>query len=207
MPDAAALNILNYFDFWSAVPLNGSASYTTIAEHTKLPQEVVQRILDHAMTLRIFAETEPRNPSSQIRHTSRSAALAKNPGLRALVSTVLDDAGPPMTIMTETLRRYSRGKPSMTQDMSQTSFALFHSGGVYGKYANSWEFIENDGEGENKGWRQRTFTEFMSYIKDIFRLEAVVEKAIDWKAAGKASVVDVSRSISLLCLVSLHLPS
>lgn len=192
MPDIACLNILNYFNFWHAVPLKGSSTYTEIAEHTKLPYDAIQRVLEHGFTLRIFAKANPGSTPVQVKHTSRSAALAQSAGLRALVCTLLDDAGPPMMVMNEALDRYSRGKKDLPQDMSETSFALFHSGEVSGKYNNSWELLENDGEGDNKGWRQKNFVEFMRYIKEIFMLESVVEKALDWKAAGKATVVDVS---------------
>ncbi|KAL1959679.1 hypothetical protein VTO42DRAFT_1265 [Malbranchea cinnamomea] len=194
MPDAAVLNILNRFDFWSAVPLDGSASYAEIAAHTRLPQEVVQRVIEHATTLRLFAYADTEESSPRIRHTSRSAALARSSGLRALVSTVLDDAGPPMAVMGEALQRYNYGKTTLEQDMSQTAFSLLHSNETFGRYANSWEFIENDGEGERKGWRQRNFVEFMNYIKEIFQLEKVVLECFDWKAAGKATVVDVGGS-------------
>lgn len=206
MPDAAALNILNHFDFWSAVPLGGSASYAEIAQRTSLPQDVVYRVLQHAVTLRIFVETSepPPPPASEappspppssrggVRHTARSAALARSAGLRALVGTILDDAGAPMMVMNEALRRYSFGRAELTQEMSESAFALLHSGGTFGKHGNSWELLENDGEGERKGWRQRNFVEFMRYIKEIFHLEGVVLEAHDWKAAGKATVVDVS---------------
>ncbi|KFA56101.1 hypothetical protein S40293_00201 [Stachybotrys chartarum IBT 40293] len=192
MPDTACLNILNYFDFWSAVPLDGSASYEDISKHTNLPLEVVRRVLEHGVTLQLFTRAEQ---PCHVKHTSRSAALAKQAGLRALVSTVLDDAGPPMSVMTEALRRYSLGKPSLTTDMRENAFTLFHSGAPYGrKYANSWEFIENDGEGDRKGWRQRTFVEFMNYLKDIFRLEHVIKDSYDWKAAGETTVVDLGGS-------------
>ncbi|PGG98679.1 hypothetical protein GX51_06686 [Blastomyces parvus] len=194
MPDAAALHTMNYFDFWSAVPVDGTASYADIAKHTSLPEDVAYRLLQHAMTLRIFSETEPGKPSSRVQHTSRSAALARSSGLRALVSTVLDDAGAPMMVMNEALARYSRGKPALTQEMNETSFALFHRNGIYGKYSNSWEFLENDGVGEKKGWRAANFAEFMRYVKHIFHLEEVVLKSHDWKAAGKATVVDLGGS-------------
>ncbi|KAI1375063.1 sterigmatocystin 8-O-methyltransferase [Hypoxylon crocopeplum] len=194
MPDAAALNILNYFDFWSAVPLEGTASYSEIAQRVSLPEDVVRRVLQHAVALRIFEETDPSKSASHIRHNSRSAALARSSGLKALVATILDDAGAPMMVMNEALNRYSRGKPTLTQDMNETSFALFHSGGQFGKHGNSWDLLENDGEGEKQGWRQRNFVEFMRYIKEIFHLEGVVLDAQDWKAVGKATVVDIGGS-------------
>ncbi|RYP17064.1 hypothetical protein DL766_008984 [Monosporascus sp. MC13-8B] len=191
IPDASALNVLNHFDFWSAVPLDGSASYEEIAKHTSLPQDVVYRIMQHAVTLRLFAETEPGKSSSRIQHTSRSAALAKQAGLRALVSSVLDISSAPMMVLNQALDRYSRGKSELTQEMSETAFALFHSGGTFsGKHRNSWEFLENDGEGERRGWRQRRFVEFMAYVKEIFHLEGIVLDALDWKAAGNAKLVD-----------------
>ncbi|KAI0845177.1 S-adenosyl-L-methionine-dependent methyltransferase [Daldinia vernicosa] len=194
IPDAAALNILNHFDFWSAVPLEGTASYPEIAQRVSLPEEVVQRVLQHAVTLRIFEETDPGKSSSRIRHTSRSAALARNAGLKALVSSVLGVASAPMMVMPEALRRYSSGKPALTQNMDETSFGLLYSGGKLGKYNNSWGLLENDGEGEKKGWRQRNFVAFMAYLKEIFHLEGILLDAYDWKAVGKASVVDVGGS-------------
>lgn len=183
-PDVAALNILNHFDFWSAVPLDGTATTSEIARHTNLPHEVVTRVLDHAKTLRLFTDAAP----DSIRHTSRSAALFKNAGLRALVTTILDDAGPPMTVMPQALEKYNVGQETLPEDMSRTAFYMFHGG----KYANSWEYIENDGDGEKKGWRSRNFTTFMGYLKDIFRLEQIVDSSYGWSESGDLSVVDVS---------------
>ncbi|KAM0326972.1 hypothetical protein ACHAQA_006093 [Verticillium albo-atrum] len=195
MPDVAVLNILNHFDFWGAVPVDGTASHATIAAHTKLPQEVVERVLEHATTLRLFAEVIPGKPSSGVRHSSRSAALAKNSGLRALVATILDDAGPPMTFMNRALEEHCQGKKELSQDMTQTAFAVLHNNdGPFGKYANSWDYIENDGKGDRKGFRSRNFVEFMRYLKEIFRLEQVVLDAYDWKAAGDIKVVDLGGS-------------
>ncbi|KAI0440639.1 sterigmatocystin 8-O-methyltransferase [Xylaria telfairii] len=193
IPDAACLNVLNHFNFWSAVPLNGSASYSEIAERVSLPKDVVTRIIQHGITLRLFEEVD--DDSSKVRHTSRSAALARQAGLQALVSSVLDITGPPMMAMTGALEKYAKGKTELTQDMSETAFALFHSTGPFGKkHTNSWEYLENDGEGDRRGWRQAKFVEFMRYIKEIFQLDGVVLDAYDWKAAGTATVVDVGGS-------------
>ncbi|KAG7119009.1 O-methyltransferase lcsG like protein [Verticillium longisporum] len=195
MPDVAVLNILNHFNFWDAVPLDGSANHATIAKHTSLPQEVVERVLEHATTLRLFAEVTPGRPASGVRHTSRSAALAKNTGLRALVAILLDDAGPPMTLMNRALEQHCKGQTELSQDMTKTAFAVLHNNdGPLGRYKTSWDYIENDGEGEKKGWRSRNFVTFMNYLKDIFRLEQVVLDAYDWKAAGDISVVDLGGS-------------
>ncbi|KAI1271923.1 sterigmatocystin 8-O-methyltransferase [Xylaria sp. FL0933] len=191
IPDAACLNVLNHFNFWAAVPLEGSASYSEIAERVSLPVDVATRFIQHATTLRLFEEVS----SSRVKHTSRSAALARQPGLQALVSSVLDITGAPMMAMPSALERFARGKSELTQDLSETAFALFHSTGPFGKkHTNSWEYLENDGEGDKRGWRQAKFVEFMKYIREIFHLEGVVLDAYDWQGAGKATVVDVGGS-------------
>ncbi|PHH70607.1 hypothetical protein CDD82_7019 [Ophiocordyceps australis] len=191
MPDVAVLTCLNAFNFWSAVPLDTPATYASISHFTHLPLPIVHRLLNHATTLRLFSPAT----ATSVKHSSRSAAIAKQPGLRALVSSLLDDASPPMTMLAEALRLYSLGKSDVSQNMEHSAFALFHRGGVYGRaYTTPWEFIENDGEGERKGWRQRNFVQFMGYIKDIFSFEKVMVEAIDWEAAGNATVVDVGGS-------------
>lgn len=193
MPDAACLNTLNQFDFWSAVPVDGTRSYEEIAKHVNLPLDVVQRFIKHGTTLRLFAETEPGSADTKVRHTSRSAALAQNPGLKALVVVTLETVGGPMMVMHEALEKYSRGKTELPNTVEETAFALLHKSGTFGGvFQNSWQQLEEDGEGEKKGWRQRNFVTFMNYVKDIFGLEGVIADAHDWKAAGNISVVDVS---------------
>jgi hypothetical protein len=169
------------------VPLDGTASYDEIAEKVKLPVDVVTRILQHSTNLRLFAETEPGKRSTKIQHSSRSAAVAKNTGLKSLIQAVLDDAGPPTTILHEALQRYSRGKPELTQEQKESAFALLHSGGAYSAHTNYFEYQES-----GDGWRSKSYTKFMGYLKEIFHMENLVLDLKDWKAVGKASVVDVS---------------
>lgn len=200
MPDAGCLNVLNQFDFWAAVPLTGEASYDEIAKHVQLPVDVVSRILDHAITMRFFLRDS--STATTVRHSSRSAALAKDDGLVALVQSVLDDTGPPMLVLPEALRKYSQGKSHLTKNMKETAFKLCHSGGTWGDFENSWSFIEDDGvaEGEvgyekrSKGWRQRSFVKFMVYIRELFKTEHLVLNALDWASVGDVTVVDVSHS-------------
>lgn len=135
IPDASCLNILNQFDFWNAVPVEGEASLAEIAEHVYLPVEAISRVLDHAFTMRFFMKPSPN--ATSVRYTSRSAALAKDAGLVALVQTVLDETGPPMLVLPEALRRYSQGKPEITKNVKETAFKLCRSGGIWGDFENS----------------------------------------------------------------------
>ncbi|KAF7537106.1 hypothetical protein G7054_g3970 [Neopestalotiopsis clavispora] len=190
IPDAAALNTLNAFDFWSAVPLDGSATYEEISTHVSLPRGVVYRLVQHGMTQRIFAPAGP----GRVKHTSRSAALAQSSGLKALVSSILDDAGAPVMVLHEALRRYNLGQSELTQKVDETAFALFHAGGQFGGFRNTWDMLENDGEGPRKGWRQRNFVEWMAYLKDLFHLEGVVLNYAGWPTEGKVTVADIGGS-------------
>lgn len=176
------------------MPLNGSATYAQVAQKTRLPVDVVYRVLQHGVNLRLFAEVDLGDGKTGIEHNSRSAALAKSPGLQALVSSTLDDAGAPVMLLHESLRRFTQDKDSLTQNMDESAFALLHKAGVYGeKYERCWDFVENDGDGDRKGWRQRQFVEFMKYIKGLFHMEDIVLEAHDWASVGGATVVDVSQ--------------
>ncbi|PSN61610.1 S-adenosyl-L-methionine-dependent methyltransferase, partial [Corynespora cassiicola Philippines] len=155
-----------------------------------LPLDAVQRFVKHATTLRLFSETMSGFTDTKIRHTSRSAALAQNSGLRTLVVVTLETVGGPMMVMYEALERYSRNKAQLPKTIEEKAFALFHKSSMFGgPFDNTWQQLEEDGEGEKKGWRQRNFVTFMNYVKDIFGLEDVIADAYDWKSAGKISVL------------------
>lgn len=192
MPDVAALNIMNHFAFWTAVPITGTATLAEIAKHSSLPSSVVQRLVEHGTTIRLFEFVHEESEDLRVRHTSRSAALAQSSGLRALVSTILDDAATPMTVMTQALEKHAVGKDELEEKIEETAFSMLHTGGMFGDHKNSWEYIEQDGLGDRKGWRQRNFTQFMGYLKDLFRYEDIIEASFEWASAGDIKVVDVS---------------
>ncbi|KAF1357462.1 S-adenosyl-L-methionine-dependent methyltransferase [Lizonia empirigonia] len=128
---------------------------------------------------------------------STHLALQPSPGTRDLAHLCRwcwDETSPPMMLLPEALRRFTVGKSEISRSQKETAFRLCHSGGVWGDHENTWHFLENDGEGEKKGWRQRNFIKFMAYIKDLFKTESIVLDAIDWKAAGEATVVDLGGS-------------
>lgn len=73
MPDAACLNVLNYFNFWAAVPLDGSASYQEIAQRVRLPLDVTRRVVQHGLTIRLFASDASTGPGRVRRVCGRSS--------------------------------------------------------------------------------------------------------------------------------------
>lgn len=189
--------MINYFDIPAAIPLDGDASYEEIGKAVKLPEEVIRRVLEHAVTLRIFAKVDPASMQSRIKHTSKSAVLLKNKGLRAIVNTNLGNSSAATCTLTRALEKYSRGQEKLERDLNKTAFSLVYSGGKLGTYTDMWDFIEKDGEGETKGagWRQKEMVESMKSIKESLGLEELLKQLTDWSGAGKAKIVDVSQQI------------
>lgn len=97
-----------------------------------------------------------------------------------------------MVFLPYALDKYQRGKKELKEDMSETAFGMWQRGEFSKGYKTPWEMMEEDGEGEKKGYRMRTFVKWMNYIKEIFQLEGMVRGAYDWGNAGDLSVVDVS---------------
>lgn len=165
---------------------------------------MIRRVLEHAVTLRIFAKVDPASMHSRIKHTSKSAVLAKNKGLRAVVNTNLGNSSAAMSTLTRALEKYSRGQEKLDRDLNKTAFSLVYSGGKLGNYTDMWDFIEKDGEGETKGvgWRQKEMVESMKSIKSSLNLGELIKKLTDWQGAGKAKVVDVSQRATAFHVMS-----
>lgn len=187
-------DVINQFDIWNAVPPEGSASYAEIAKHTHLPIPVVARILRMAMTTRLFAETTPG--SGQIVHTANSAFIAKHPVARAWILRTFDESAPAQLKLAEALRAYSLDQEDHSGEPGESAMAraFYNADGnpdLAGKTYFDW--IEEDGEGEQKGWRSRRFVETMrafSLTKQGF-VDGILER-IDWVSLGEKTVVDVS---------------
>lgn len=190
--DAAVLNVLNQFDFWSAVPLNGSASYGDIAKHTNLPEEAVRRFLRHSMTLRLFAPEAPG--SDQVVHTSTTAFIAKNPNFQSWLAHNMEEALPATTKLPEALRRFSSGKEALSEELEETAFALEFKQYPAGQSGKLWDFLANYGEGPAKGYRLKRFAEAMRATHQASAVDfpGIINKGFDWEGLGNGLVVDVS---------------
>jgi hypothetical protein len=86
---------------------------------------------------------------------------------------------------------------------AEAALALAH---FEGKYANPFDWFENDGVGEpkmlggkldksdrTKGWRARRFGNTMKYLTSGGGHSSSHVHGFDWDALGEASVVDVSQ--------------
>ncbi|TLS29532.1 hypothetical protein PpBr36_01346 [Pyricularia pennisetigena] len=141
------LNVPNQFDFWSAAPVDSTATHEQIAEATKLPVQVVQRTLDHAMTVR--GTLRARSP--------RPARWASTGRCR-----------PYMMLLPEALSRFAAGRAEVSKNHKETCLRPVPLGRAVGRLRELLGLFENDGESERKGWRQRNFIKFMAYTKHLF---------------------------------------
>lgn len=156
-------------------------SFADIAAKLGLPEYRVHRILRHAMTFRIFREPRP----GYVAHTGPSAAFVQNPLLNDWVSFNLDEVWPADTKLAEALRRFSD-----SEEPGDSAIGLAYN---FPKGKTYWDFVANDGEGENKGWRQKRFAQAMKFTAaGNPHAHHHLHAAFDWAGLGKATVVDVS---------------
>ncbi|RYP57459.1 hypothetical protein DL769_009464 [Monosporascus sp. CRB-8-3] len=192
LADATVLNVMNEFDFWSAVPLDGTASYEEIAERTNLPVDAVGRVIRHAFNFRFFAETSPGDPSTRVKHTALSGVLVRSAGARAALQTMFEIGGGPTLMLNQALSKYSAGRAGMAQGVDKSAFALFNSQHGDVRHTDYWQYLENSGEGEKKGHMQKAFSKYMNFLTSLFGHENVIVQCYDWKSLGAATVVDVN---------------
>jgi hypothetical protein len=69
---SACLQTIAHFDIAKLIPPGDQLSFAEIAERTPLTEQMVSRIIRHAVTMRIFREPEP----GIVAHTKASRMLA-----------------------------------------------------------------------------------------------------------------------------------
>ena len=109
------------FNFAGLVPLDGSASFTTIATASNTSQPFVERVIRHAMANGIFAE----GALGEIRHTAASRALATDSDLRDAVGMMACDISPAASHTLDALQRWPN-----SGEQTETAFTLRNEPGV-----------------------------------------------------------------------------
>ncbi|KAL4780404.1 O-methyltransferase [Aspergillus varians] len=192
--DATVVNILNEFNFFSAVPEAGSASFSEIARATTVPESLVRRILRYAFTMRFFAlDSDP----DRVVHTALSAHMLRSPEMRAWVGHHMEEGRDAATKTVEAIRTFSAGRAEATEDLHETAFGL------------SWQRTRADGTltdffsmGDDDPARGQRFTEAMlaSVGSGMVSGEETIEH-FDWERLGTATLVDVGGSDGALATI------
>jgi hypothetical protein len=185
------LDVMNQFDFFSAVPLGGSATIGDVARTTTLPESVVRRVIRHAATLRIFTEYPPG--SDNIIHTATSAHVAKTPLKRSWLSHQLEEVRPGTVCAPESLRLYSAGKEKPTEDVTEAGFALADIDRT-GHTVPFWDYLKTEVKGKPEGYRSQRFSEAMQMAGQTAAISPsdVLKAGFDWASLGAATIIDVS---------------
>ena len=158
-----------------------------------LPYDVVRRVLDHATANRFFDKVDPAAPESRIKHNSHSACLAREPDLCGELTNMLDTYGPPIVTLASALSKWSVGQKEMPLEMGKLPFNFAYSGGHLGKYDTVWDLVEEDGEGEHKGWRQAEMVKAMKWLKSQLDLkDTALFHLTDFNKPENGHLVDVS---------------
>jgi hypothetical protein len=183
------LDVLNQFDFWSAIPAGGSATYSEIVQATKLPDEVVRRILRYAFTMRVFAPVG----RDAVKHTATSAYILKTPQMRSMISHNIEEVRISDYYFPESLRRFSVGKPILSQEIHESGWGVADIDKT-GKLQSFWDYLERQPEGKPEGFRANRFAEAMQIAAAAsgFSMTDYLRDHYDWASLGEAKVIDVS---------------
>lgn len=185
------LDILNQFDFFNAVPIRGSATYSEIAQRTTLPESIVRRILRHAFLGRLFAEVPPG--SGKVVHTAKTALVVRKPAIRGWIAHNLEEMRPATTNTAKSLRQFDAGREFSSQDPLQSGFSIADLDGT-GHPVLHWEFLRSAPEGRQAGHRAAQFSAAMetAAMSSAMKAEDIIRFGFDWEGLGDATVVDVS---------------
>ncbi|KAF2172614.1 hypothetical protein M409DRAFT_16577 [Zasmidium cellare ATCC 36951] len=182
--DLGALKVITEFNIPELVPLEGDISFADIAKSLGLPEYRIHRIIRHCMTFRVFRESRP----GYVAHTAPSAQFLKTPLLRDWYTFNLDEVWPADVQLAEALRRYGD-----SEEPGECAIGLAYK---FDQDKTYWDFIANDGEGADKGWRMKRFANAMKVIAaSSAHHHDFLHTAFDWNSLGNGGkVVDVGGS-------------
>ena len=179
-----ALSVLAHFDFFSAVPLHGEVSYADIAANVKLPEDRVRRFIRQAMTNHIFTEPRP----GFVAHTASSAAAIKIPAIKTLIEFFSEECCTASLKTVDAMKKWGA-----SEEPARSGYGVAMGLNPDDDKDCVFRFAQEDGEGENKGFRLKRIGEAMEALKETgtYRVEHV-QRGFDWAGLGNATVVDVS---------------
>ncbi|KAL1880816.1 hypothetical protein VTK73DRAFT_4986 [Phialemonium thermophilum] len=192
--DTSILDVLNQFDFYSAIPLGGSATVPEIAKKVNLPEKLVRHVLNYAVHMYYFAETAP--DSGVFVHTSNSAFFARNPGASDWCTHAIAQTGPFSLHVAESYRKYSAGKEEPSQEVIESAASIADLDRT-GHPVTFWDYLEHSEEGKPKGYRAALFARAMGFISDALAPSGNLEvwDDFEWGSLRDGSViVDVGGS-------------
>lgn len=169
----SSLRWIYHFKIAEAVPLDCAISYSQLAKDRSVDEELLKRILRHAMTNRIFHEPE----SGMVAHTSVSALLVRSKSLNDWVGYTLEETYPASTKLVDVHEKHGN-----SQDPSRSAYSLAFNTDqpLFGYLARFPD-------------RERRFASTMVELTSTegYSVHHLVN-GFNWENIGNATVVDVS---------------
>ncbi|KAI1379802.1 sterigmatocystin 8-O-methyltransferase [Hypoxylon crocopeplum] len=112
--NSVCLQAISRYSIANLVPLGGRISFAELAKQTGLKDQMVMRLLRHAMTMRVFREPEP----GLVAHTKASKLIASS-HMNAWLRIGTHEMWPAATKMPDALEKWPG-----SQEPNQTGFSL-----------------------------------------------------------------------------------
>lgn len=186
------------FGIAEAIPLDEPITFEAVAKKVGLSTDRVTRLLRHSITNNLFEE--PR--AGYVGHTALSSIIVREPLSRSWILHNFEEIA-----TTKFLEAYD--KYGETDEPTETATSLAFDYFTKHPKDNLWTFLENDGEGEQKGYRMRRFAEAMVWVSGHKNdQDMILATGFDWASLGEATVADVSphSNLQLLNQTNKHAP-
>lgn len=175
----SSLRWIYHFKIAEAVPLDRPISYAQLAKERSVDEDLLKRILRHAMTNRIFYEPE----SGLVAHTCVSALLVRSKSLNDWVGYTLEETYPSSAKLVEVHEKHGN-----SQKPSESAYSIaFNTDEPL--FVHLTKFPD----------RERRFANTMIEMTSTegYSVHHLVD-GYKWEDIGNATVVDVSSRMSYL---------
>ncbi|OQU97665.1 hypothetical protein CLAIMM_03560 [Cladophialophora immunda] len=186
--DLTVLSAFARFGVFDAVPTDGDISYADLAQKVPITERQLRRLFRHAMTKNIFFEPRPNH----VAHTSLSIAPVKNPSLKPWIHHNLGEVLPASSRLADAVEKYGD-----SQDPAETAFNMAWN---LDRGKGLFDWLENDGEGSEKGWRARLFAQAMQAMDGGGHDRRYTLQGFNWEGLGEATVIDVGGSSGFISM-------
>ncbi|KAI0423455.1 sterigmatocystin 8-O-methyltransferase [Xylaria sp. FL1042] len=169
--NCVSLQAITRLKIANLVPSGGQSTYAAVAKGTGLAEREVRRLLRHAMTMRVFRETE----TGALAHTQASRALL-DPVANDWVGLGTEETWSASTRMVDALQKWPG-----TQEPHETGFTLANGG-----ERSIYKILEVD---------PRRALRFANGMKAYMLMQEYNSSHVlnnyDWAGLGKVHIVDV----------------
>ncbi|KAI0095838.1 sterigmatocystin 8-O-methyltransferase [Nemania sp. FL0031] len=183
-----SIQVITRFKIANLVPENGHISYEDLARQTCLSEPVLRRMLQAAMTMRIFYEPEP----GMVAHNKVSKLLV-DAQMNDWLATHAEEGWPSALRTVDALEKWPR-----SEEPNESGFSLANnsSGSMYSIIMASPK-------------RAQRFANFIKTSAASYDNDTVhVIEGYDWAALGSATVVDVGGSQGHIAIqLAKHFPN